>query len=168
LQIDKEAAWKQAAFFHGSTLVRGVLATTCWLDLRNGRVQISNLSPVSPASFTRLTPNVYATLDLPVQRTREVSGRIVLGKDGRAAAGVTVIAENTRNGATTRALTYSDGEFYFSRLGPGDYSLSLSESALRVSGAVPTAVRFTVPAADGISVIRVPVVELRLRLSPDD
>jgi hypothetical protein len=66
-------------------------------------------------------------------------------------------------GEPRRAVTFSDGEFYLTRLPAGEYTLTLAASSLRALGAStdPPAIRFTVPAAAGGEAVDIPPIYLR-------
>lgn len=85
--------------------------------------------------LTRPTPHRFNPVDIPLVQTREVSGRIV-GEDGvRSVGGISVEIVNRATGAIQRTVTFSDGEYYISRVLPGRYELRVADSSLRALGA---------------------------------
>lgn len=123
----------------------------------------TDVAPAVPEVLLRPTPNTYSRVDLPLLRTREASGRVRWRGPAGPLGGITV--EIRREGAAEprRAVTFSDGEFYLTRLPAGDYVLTIAASSLRALGAStdPPAVRFTVPAAGGGEAIAIPDIFLR-------
>jgi hypothetical protein len=95
-----------------------------------------DLSPGRAAESVRAVPNVFTRVDIPVVHTRELLGSVTwVGGQRLAVGGLTVEAVRQQTGEVTRALTFSDGEFYISRLVPGDYQLRVAESSLEALGA---------------------------------
>ncbi len=95
-----------------------------------------DLSPGRPAESVRAVPNVFTRVDIPMVHTRELLGSVAwLGGARLAVGGLTVEAVHEETGDVVRALTFSDGEFYISRLIPGSYRLRVSESSLQALGA---------------------------------
>jgi hypothetical protein len=123
----------------------------------------TDVSPLRPEHLVRLTPNVYATVDLPLVRTREVVGTLRWRGTPRALGGITVEARREGDAATHRATTFSDGEFYFPRLPAGEYTLTVAESSLRALGGavIDAPLRVTVPGTAGAAAVRIPPLELR-------
>ncbi|MBA2671537.1 MAG: carboxypeptidase regulatory-like domain-containing protein [Gemmatimonadetes bacterium] len=122
----------------------------------------SDLSAGSTESV-RAVPNIFTRVDLPVVRTRELIGRIEwAGGEVLATGGVTVEAEQIGGGAIQRAITFSDGEFYFPRLQPGDYTVRVAESSLDALRAVMEGdeMRITVPGGTGGRPIQTPSIML--------
>jgi hypothetical protein len=125
---------------------------------------VTELAPgTAEWSMLRPTPNVYARVDLPLVRTREAYGRLRWLGAARGLAGVTVEALRAGETQPRRAVTFSDGEFYFPRLPAGDYTLTVAASSLQAlrATAQPAPVRFSVPAAAGRQAVVIPTVELR-------
>lgn len=106
----------------------------------------TNVSAARAEYLLRPSPNVYARQDLPLLRTREVTGRLRWRGASGALGGVTVEAR-AAGGTVHRAVTFSDGEYYFPRLPAGSYTLAVAESSLRAlrAAAAPAGEPFTVP-----------------------
>ena len=68
-------------------------------------------------------------------RTREITGALVPGAQIATTAGVGLELRDVDGGALHASRTFSDGAFYFGRVRPGHYRLSLhaSASALGIS-----------------------------------
>jgi hypothetical protein len=108
---------------------------------------VTNVSAGRPEYLLRPTPNVYARQDLPLLRTREVTGRLRWRGGAGTLGGITVEARAAEGGAAHRAVTFSDGEFYFPRLPAGAYTLAVAGTSLRALRATadPGAAAFIVP-----------------------
>lgn len=103
--------------------------------------------PLTPRRLIRATPHRYNRVDVPLIRTRELSGRIVAGAGIWTVGGIGLVIRDPRTNTELGALTFSDGEYYLSRMRPGSYDLAVTASALEALGAraEPASVRFTVP-----------------------
>jgi outer membrane usher protein FimD/PapC len=98
-------------------------------------------TPATPVVFVRPTPHRFTIVDVPLVRTREVSGRVVAAPGVATSGGVTLVLVNRATGARQPVVTFSDGEYYLSRVRPGEYDLEVDPASLaalgaRVSGAV--------------------------------
>jgi hypothetical protein len=134
------------------------------VDVEPLSVEIGWSPPAEPIAL-RPAPNAFVTVELPLQRTREVSGRVWLR--ARGAGGARPDSTTPLGGATllvlagadvvARARTFEDGVFYVPDLRPGDYELTLDETSERVVG-IDTAPR--VP-------LRVPAVGDEVVEAPD-
>ena len=124
---------------------------------------VTDVAPSRPETLLRLTPNAYTRLDLPLLRTREASGRVRWRGTQGALGGITVEIRRAGDAEPRRAVTFSDGEFYLTRLPAGDYTLTVAASSLRALSAStdPTAVRFTVPASTDGAAVDIPPIYLR-------
>jgi hypothetical protein len=109
-----------------------------------------DFAPIVPFHILRPTPNLFNRLDIPLVRTREVTGRLVRGEGIASVAGVSVELVHQISGELTHVRTFSDGEFYVSRLAPGDYEVRVADASLRVLNAV---------SRPGALAVRVPVGE---------
>jgi hypothetical protein len=124
---------------------------------------VTDLAPGTRESLLRPTPNLYAHVDLPLVRTREAYGRVAWAGPPRGLGGITVEVRRAGDDAPTRAVTFSDGEFYFPRLPAGSYTLSVSASSLQALRAAPDtpSLPFTVPATPGGEAVQIPPIQLR-------
>jgi hypothetical protein len=125
----------------------------------------TDVSPHRSDYLVRLTPNLYAAVDLPLVRTREVLGRLLWRGPPSVLGGITIEARRPGDEVPYRTLTFSDGEFYFQRLPAGEYTLTVAESSLRVLGATldgppPT---LTVPGTAGEAAIPAPTLYMRMQ-----
>jgi hypothetical protein len=121
--------------------------------------------PLLPSNLLRLPPNMFTSVRIPLVRTRELSGRLVAAPGVRTVGGVTVQLRNVATGKTQSVMTFGDGEFYVSRLRPGDYELHVAESSLRALQAKAESgmTRFTVSGRGEDILVELPP----LRLVPD-
>ncbi|MBV9773260.1 MAG: hypothetical protein JO040_04885, partial [Gemmatimonadetes bacterium] len=122
--------------------------------------------PLTRAAFIRPTPHLYNHVDFPLVRTRELAGTLVAGDGVPTVSGVTLELRERTSGRTETIVSFSDGEFYVSRVRPGEYELRVAESSLRAlkARAEPAVVRFTVPAQGEETVVDLPT--LRLERAP--
>jgi hypothetical protein len=126
-------------------------------------LRATDVSPLRGEHLVRLTPNVYATVDIPLVRTREVIGTLAWRGRPRGLGGITVEAHRAGDPAPHRATTFSDGEFYFQRLPAGVYTLTVAETSLGALGgaAVEAPLHFTVPGTRGTTPLRLSPLEVR-------
>jgi hypothetical protein len=119
-------------------------------------------SPAQPQLLVRPTPNMSVRVDFPLVATREVLGVIRGGEGIATVGGIRVTLTRATDGAEFTTLTFSDGEYYFSRLPPGRYTLTLSEAALAALQArvEPADIEVVVPPGAGPPV-RAPEVRLQ-------
>lgn len=105
-------------------------------------------TPLQRETLIRPSPHLYNRVDIPLVPTRELSGRLVPGEGVRTTGGVTLELIELSTGAIQKVVTFSDGEFYISRLRPGGYELRTAESSLRAlrARAEPERVRFAISA----------------------
>jgi len=123
----------------------------------------TDVAPGSPEHLLRPTPNAYTRVDLPLLRTREATGRVRWrGRQG-ALGGITVEIRRDGDAQPRRAVTFSDGEFYVSRLPAGQYTLAVAQSSLAALGATPEAasIRFAIPGTGGAAAVEIPPIYLR-------
>lgn len=78
----------------------------------------------------RPTPNVFTPVDIPLVRTRELVGRVE-GWLEMPLGGIGLELRDEATGRVRSAVTFSDGEFYVSRIPPGRYTWRLAPSALK-------------------------------------
>ncbi|HEX9950504.1 MAG TPA: hypothetical protein VGB53_01950 [Rubricoccaceae bacterium] len=97
----------------------------------------------------RPTPHLYNRVDIPLERVREVVGRVVLASGRGAPGGITVELRETTTGRVLRSVTFSDGTYYLPRCCPGAYEVRIAASSLEALGAgvEPATVTLFVPAA---------------------
>jgi hypothetical protein len=115
----------------------------------------ADLTPTTPFALLRPTPNVFNRVDLPLVRTREVVGRIERGPGITTVGGITVVLRNLATDEVTEVRTFSDGEYYVSRMRPGDYEVRIAQSSLRALGAIaqPGVLQVRVPAQSDAFVV---------------
>jgi hypothetical protein len=125
----------------------------------------TDVAPRTPEYLLRPTPNAYSRIDLPLVHTREATGHVRWRGVAGALGGITVEIRRDGDAQPRRAVTFSDGEFYVTRLPAGDYTLTVAASSLAALGAVtdPASVRFSVPATGGAESVDVPPIYLRRR-----
>jgi len=124
---------------------------------------VTDVAPRDAEYLLRPTPNAYTRVDLPLVRTREAAGHVRWrGRQG-ALGGISVEIRRDGDAQPRRAVTFSDGEFYVTRLPAGDYTLTVAASSLAALGATtdPASVRFTVPATPGAATVQIPPIYLR-------
>jgi hypothetical protein len=109
-----------------------------------------DLTPAGPAERVRAVPHRFSRVDVPLVRTRELVGRVEWS-DGRglAVGGVTIEAHRKAGGEIFQAVTFSDGEYYFLRLPPGQYRIQVAASALGALRAQAESQPVEVPAGGG-------------------
>lgn len=118
--------------------------------------------PVRTMEQVRPAPHVFATVDIPLVQTRELTGRLVPGRGVPTVGGVTLELVNRETGAVTRTPTFSDGEYYLSRVRPGTYEIRVAESSLRAldARAEPAPVVVVVPAGGESVLVEAPAITL--------
>ena len=114
-----------------------------------------------PVTYIRPSPNVFTHVNIPLVRTRELTGRVITaGELGLGGIGVEILDETGVMVAGTR--TFRDGEYYVPRLRPATYRVRIAASSLAAMGAVADpAEREVVVPMTGRDVIR--VEDLRVR-----
>jgi hypothetical protein len=122
-----------------------------------------------PVLRVRPAPNAARRVDIALVRTRELLGAVI-AEDGIAAAGgVTLLIHRLAAGSdgetlpdAASVLTFSDGQFYVSRLRPGSYRIEVAPSSLAALGARahPAAIDFIVPATGDDPFIELPPIRL--------
>lgn len=108
----------------------------------------ADFTPRTPFVLVRPSPNVFNRVDIPLVRTREVVGALLRGEGVATVGGVSVRITNLETAEVTETRTFSDGEYYISRMRPGDYEVRVAESSLDALSAVsrPGVLRVHVPA----------------------
>jgi hypothetical protein len=103
--------------------------------------------PATPATPLRPTPNLFARIDLPLVRTRELAGRVLAADDLPFAGGILVEILDADDTIIDTARTFSDGEFYIPRIRPGRYRARIAPSSLDALAAetAPAELAFIVP-----------------------
>ena len=102
--------------------------------------------PALPARALRPSPQQYTQVEFGLVRTREVAGSLLAGAGISTTAGVGLELRDMEGGALHAARSFSDGAFYFSRVRPGRYRLTLAASSAAALGiAAPPAVDVVVP-----------------------
>jgi hypothetical protein len=129
------------------------------------RVPDPSWTAADGAVRVRPIPNTARRVDIALVQTREVVGSVVALPGVATAGGVTVLITDVDNpDSRITGTTFSDGQFYISRVRPGRYTLTIAPSSLAALGATadPDGIPFSVSAAHSDFVIELPPV----RLSP--
>jgi hypothetical protein len=137
------------------------------LAVDSARIPDPSWTTVAPVILIRPAPNTARRVDVPLVQTRELLGSLTAGDRVATAGGVTLILTNLDSGDITTTLTFSDGQFYVSRIRPGRYSLTVAPSSLEVLGARarPERLEFTVPVV-GDLVVELPPILLEAASGP--
>ena len=99
-------------------------------------------------------------MEFALVRTRELAGSLVPGAQLATTAGVGLELRDVDGGGMHSARTFSDGAFYFSRVRPGRYRLTLTASSARALGmATPPQVDVVIP-AESDAVVELPAITL--------
>jgi hypothetical protein len=119
--------------------------------------------PVARATELRPAPHVFAAVDIPLVQTRELAGQLLPGREVPTVGGVTVEVVSRETGVVQRMATFSDGEFYVSRVRPGTYEIRIAESSLRALNATaePSPLVIVVPATGSDVLVQAPAITLR-------
>jgi hypothetical protein len=119
--------------------------------------------PALPTRALRPSPQQYTNIEFALVRTREVAGLLIPGDRVPTPAGVGVELRDVASGAIHTARTFSDGAFYFSRVRPGIYRLTLTASSSAALGITsPPELEVTVK-GDGSDVVDLPPITLNRR-----
>lgn len=163
-------AWVGVGGIRVRTDARGRYATWSVLPYQAIAVKLDTAAMADPSwapargdSVLRPSPHLFARVDFPLVRTREVAGILVPGAGVEPPAGVTVeIVRRGTGQVVETARTFSDGEFYFGRVLPGEYELRIAESSLRALRAVAEGVPilFTVSPAGTEFLVEIPPIRL--------
>jgi hypothetical protein len=137
------------------------------VSIDSTRIADPGLTTLHPALLVRPAPNVARRVDLPLVQTRELIGTITAHEDVSTVGALTLEITNLDSGTTMTTVTFSDGQYYVSRLRPGRYRLRVAQTTLDLLRAAPDPANldFTVTAA-GQDVIELPAIHLRPRSAP--
>jgi hypothetical protein len=138
------------------------------VSIDSTRIADPGLTTLHAAILVRPAPNVARRVDMPLVQTRELIGSITAHEDVSTVAGLTLEITDLASGATTTTVTFSDGQYYVSRLRPGRYRLRVAQTSLDLlrASAEPAAREFTVSAAGDDIVVELPAIHLRPRSLP--
>jgi hypothetical protein len=116
--------------------------------------------PSLPARALRPSPQQYTQVEFGLVRTRELTGALAPDTSLATTAGVGVELRDADGGATYTARTFSDGAFYFSRVRPGRYRLTLSASSAKaLQIAAPPQIDVVI-GGDAESIVELPPIPL--------
>jgi hypothetical protein len=116
--------------------------------------------PSLPARALRPSPQQYTQVEFGLVRTRELTGALAPDTSLATTAGVGVELRDADGGATYTARTFSDGAFYFSRVRPGRYRLTLSASSAKaLEIAAPPQIDVVI-GGDAESIVELPPIPL--------
>ena len=150
----------------------GTYRTWSVLPFEAAQVALDTLSldeagwvPVARGVELRPAPHVFAAVDIPLVQTRELAGQLVPGREVPTVAGVTLEIASRETGDVQRVSTFSDGEFYVSRVRPGTYDIRVAESSLRALNAIadPNPLVLVVPASGDVLVQAPPITLRKIR-----
>jgi hypothetical protein len=116
--------------------------------------------PSLPARALRPSPQQYTQVEFGLVRTRELTGALVPGANLGTTAGVGLELRDGDGGATYTVRTFSDGAFYFSRVRPGRYQLTLSRSSATALGVATPPQVDVVITGDADTVVELPAITL--------
>jgi hypothetical protein len=163
-------AWVGVGGIRVRTDARGRYATWSVLPYQAIAVGLDTASMADPSwapargdSLLRPSPHLFTRVDFGLVRTREVAGVLVPARGVEPPAGVAVEIVRRGTGQVVEAArTFSDGEFYFGRVLPGEYELRIAESSLRALRAVPEGapILFAVPPAGDQFLVEIPPIRL--------
>jgi hypothetical protein len=130
-------------------------------------VQLDTLSledpawvPALPGRALRPSPQQYTKIEFALVRTREVVGQLAPGARVATPAGVGLELRDAMSGSLHTARSFSDGAFYFSRVRPGRYRLTLAKSSSTALGIDSPPQLDVVVGADGSDVVDLPPIKL--------
>jgi hypothetical protein len=117
--------------------------------------------PALPTRALRPSPHQYTQVEFGLVRTRELTGVLVPGEKLATTAGVGLELRAVEGGALYTARTFSDGAFYFSRVRPGRYRLTLARASATALGiASPPQVDIEI-SAEAETVVELPAITLQ-------
>jgi hypothetical protein len=114
-----------------------------------------------PSRALRPSPQQYTQVEFGLVRTRELTGVLVPDSSIATTAGVGLELRDVDGGATYTSRTFSDGAFYFSRVRPGRYRLTLARSSATALGIVTPPQVDVVIAADAETIVELPAIRLQ-------
>jgi hypothetical protein len=117
--------------------------------------------PALPTRALRPSPHQYTQVEFGLVRTRELTGALVPGAKLATTAGVGLELRDVDGGAMYAARTFSDGAFYFSRVRPGRYRLTLSKSSATALGIAAPPQIDVVISSDADTVVELPAITLQ-------
>jgi hypothetical protein len=137
------------------------------------QVQLDTLSlqdpawvPALPGCALRPSPQQYTRIEFALVRTREVAGTLAPGARVATPAGVGLELRDVMSGAMHATRSFSDGAFYFSRVRPGSYRLTLAKSSAAALGIeTPPQVDVVIGAESG-DIVDLPPVTLERPPAP--
>jgi hypothetical protein len=131
-------------------------------------VQIDTLSledpgwvPALPTRTLRPSPQQYTSVEFGLVQTREITGTLAPGAKIATAAGVGLELRDVEGGALNVTRTFSDGAFYFGRVRPGHYRLTLAKSSASALGITTPPQVDVVVGADGDAIVELPPIALQ-------
>jgi hypothetical protein len=149
------------------TDARGRYAMWNVLPYQAVNVQIDTLSledpgwvPALPSRALRPSPQQYTQIEFGLVRTREITGLLVPGAKIATTAGVGLELRDVTSGAMHTSRTFSDGAFYFSRVRPGRYRLTIAKSSATALGISTPPQVDVVVSTDGDTVVDLAPVTL--------
>ncbi len=101
------------------------------------RIEVDSLSlhnplwvPAHPVMSATPGPNSFTTVEIPLVRAGELSGRVLLDDGETPVAGIRVDLRAVASRRVMHATSFSDGAFLFYGIRPGQYTLQLSADHL--------------------------------------
>jgi hypothetical protein len=116
--------------------------------------------PALPARTLRPSPQQYTQIEFGLVRTRELTGVLVPGGKLATTAGVGLELRDVEGGSMYTARTFSDGAFYFSRVRPGRYRLTLARSSATALGITSPPQVDVAIAGESDAVVELPAITL--------
>jgi hypothetical protein len=117
--------------------------------------------PSLPARALRPSPQQYTQVEFGLVRTRELTGALAPDTNITTTAGVGLELRDADGGATYTARTFSDGAFYFSRVRPGRYRLTIAASSAKALGIAAPPQIDVVIGGDAESIVELPPIPLK-------
>jgi hypothetical protein len=117
--------------------------------------------PSLPARALRPSPQQYTQVEFGLVRTRELTGALAPDTSITTTAGVGLELRDADGGAAYTARTFSDGAFYFSRVRPGRYRLTIAASSAKALGIAAPPQIDVVIGGDAESIVELPPIPLK-------